>query len=88
MSHHLKILVDAGILTREQRGKWAYYRLVPESLDTLAALITQQRFDASSGEQGTVTPPSGKSGSGTARPEHAPIGASSGRMKQRAKAFP
>ena len=40
VSHHLKILVDAGILTREQRGKWAYYRLVPESLDTLAALIT------------------------------------------------
>ena len=36
---HLKILVDAGILTREQRGKWAYYRLVPGALDALAALI-------------------------------------------------
>jgi DNA-binding transcriptional ArsR family regulator len=33
-------LVDAGILTREQRGKWAYYRLVPGALDALAALIT------------------------------------------------
>jgi ArsR family transcriptional regulator, arsenate/arsenite/antimonite-responsive transcriptional repressor len=40
VSHHLKILVDAGILTREQRGKWAYYRLVPEVLNVLASLIT------------------------------------------------
>jgi ArsR family transcriptional regulator len=24
VSHHMKVLVDAGILTREQRGKWAY----------------------------------------------------------------
>jgi ArsR family transcriptional regulator, arsenate/arsenite/antimonite-responsive transcriptional repressor len=40
VSHHLKILVDAGILTREQRGKWAYYRLVPGALDAFAALIT------------------------------------------------
>ena len=39
VSHHLKILVDADILTREQRGKWAYYRLVPRTLYTLAALI-------------------------------------------------
>jgi ArsR family transcriptional regulator len=39
VSHHLKILVDAGILTREQRGKWAYYRLVPDALNVLAALI-------------------------------------------------
>ena len=39
VSHHLKILVDAGILSREQRGKWAYYRLVPEALNALAALI-------------------------------------------------
>ena len=40
VSHHLKILVDAGILTREQRGKWAYYRLIPEALNVLATLIT------------------------------------------------
>jgi ArsR family transcriptional regulator len=39
VSHHLKILVDAGILSREQRGKWAYYRLVPDTLNTLSALI-------------------------------------------------
>ena len=39
VSHHLKILVDAGLLTRAQRGKWAYYRLVPETLNALSALI-------------------------------------------------
>ena len=40
VSHHLKVLVDAGILTREQRGRWAYYRLIPDSLTDLARLIT------------------------------------------------
>ena len=39
VSHHLRVLVDAGILTRQQRGRWAYYRLVPSALDTLAGLI-------------------------------------------------
>jgi ArsR family transcriptional regulator len=39
VSHHLKVLVDAGIVTREQRGKWAYYRLVPATLADLAQLI-------------------------------------------------
>jgi ArsR family transcriptional regulator, arsenate/arsenite/antimonite-responsive transcriptional repressor len=40
VSHHLKILVDAGLLEREQRGKWAYYRLVPGALDAVASLLT------------------------------------------------
>src|ERR671912_2308366 len=40
VSHHLKILVDGGVLTREQRGKWAYFRLMPGALDTLGRLIT------------------------------------------------
>jgi ArsR family transcriptional regulator, arsenate/arsenite/antimonite-responsive transcriptional repressor len=39
VSHHLKTLVDAGILTREQRGRWAYYRLVPDTLTSLSDLI-------------------------------------------------
>jgi len=39
VSHHLKVLVDAGLLTREQRGRWAYYRLVPGALDALAGLL-------------------------------------------------
>jgi ArsR family transcriptional regulator, arsenate/arsenite/antimonite-responsive transcriptional repressor len=39
ISHHLKILVDAGIFTRDKRGKWAYYALVPSALDALAAVL-------------------------------------------------
>jgi len=39
VSHHLKVLVDAGILTRDKRGTWAYYRLVPGALESLAGLI-------------------------------------------------
>ena len=39
VSHHLKVLVDAGFLTRSKRGTWAYYRLVPDSLDTVARLL-------------------------------------------------
>lgn len=40
VSHHLKVLVDAGLLEREQRGKWAYYRLVPGALDALSRALT------------------------------------------------
>lgn len=40
VSHHMKVLVDAGLLEREQRGKWAYYRLVPDALDALARLVS------------------------------------------------
>jgi ArsR family transcriptional regulator len=35
ISHHLKILRDAGLVQSESRGTWAYYRLVPEALDRL-----------------------------------------------------
>ena len=39
VSHHLKILVDAGFLSRSKRGTWAYYRLVPGSLDTVSSFL-------------------------------------------------
>jgi len=39
ISHHLKILVDAGIFTRDKRGVWAYYALVPSALDALSAVL-------------------------------------------------
>lgn len=38
VSHHLKKLVDAGLLEREQRGKWAYYSLRREAVEKLAAV--------------------------------------------------
>ena len=40
VSHHLKILVDAGVLQREQRGKWAYYTLVPATFVSISRLLT------------------------------------------------
>ncbi|GAA1341290.1 hypothetical protein GCM10009611_12300 [Arthrobacter roseus] len=40
VSHHLKILVEAGLLNREKRGVWAYYSLVPGALAALAATLT------------------------------------------------
>ncbi len=39
ISHHLKVLLDAGLVTRDKRGVWAYYRAVPEALAALAAVI-------------------------------------------------
>ena len=39
VSHHLRVLTEAGVLTREQRGKWAYYGLVPGALAAIAAAI-------------------------------------------------
>jgi ArsR family transcriptional regulator, arsenate/arsenite/antimonite-responsive transcriptional repressor len=39
VSHHLKVLVDAGFLTREKRGTWAYYTLVPGALESVAGLL-------------------------------------------------
>jgi ArsR family transcriptional regulator len=43
ISHHLKILVDAGIFTRDKRGVWAYYALVPAAMDALAAILSTSR---------------------------------------------
>jgi ArsR family transcriptional regulator, arsenate/arsenite/antimonite-responsive transcriptional repressor len=35
VSHHLTALTEAGLLEREKRGKWAWFRVVPERLDVL-----------------------------------------------------
>ena len=42
VSHHLKKLVDAGLLAREQRGTWAYYSLNHDTLGQLAAALDLQ----------------------------------------------
>jgi ArsR family transcriptional regulator, arsenate/arsenite/antimonite-responsive transcriptional repressor len=39
VSHHLKKLTEAGLLEREQRGKWAYFSLNPEASSQLEALV-------------------------------------------------
>jgi ArsR family transcriptional regulator, arsenate/arsenite/antimonite-responsive transcriptional repressor len=38
VSHHLKKLTDAGLLEREQRGKWVYFSLKRDAVETLAAV--------------------------------------------------
>lgn len=39
VSHHLKILVDAGLLTREQRGRWAWFRVVPDQVAAMRSAL-------------------------------------------------
>lgn len=43
VSHHMKQLVEADLVSRQQRGRWAYYRIIPE---TLALLREALRHDA------------------------------------------
>jgi len=38
VSHHMKKLLDAGLVDRQQRGRWAYFSLSPDALLTLAAV--------------------------------------------------
>ena len=40
ISHHLKVLREAGLITSERRGTWVYYRLEPAALDRMGALLT------------------------------------------------
>lgn len=39
VSHHMKLLVEAGLATREQRGRWAYYRPVTGTLAEAARVL-------------------------------------------------
>src|SRR5262249_46644371 len=44
VSHHLKVLTDAGLVIGDKRGRWVWYRLVPERFDALrGALNASQR---------------------------------------------
>ena len=52
VSHHLKILVEAGLLTRDKRGVWAYFTIVPEALNALAAVLVTST-DAAPARQGS-----------------------------------
>ncbi|MFC4951019.1 ArsR/SmtB family transcription factor [Pseudonocardia sp. GCM10023141] len=39
ISHHLKVLREAGLITGERRGTWIYYRVVPDALRRVAAVV-------------------------------------------------
>lgn len=43
VSHHLKVLTEAGFLSRSKRGTWAYYRLLPDALTNVADFLTARR---------------------------------------------
>jgi ArsR family transcriptional regulator len=40
VSHHLRILREAGLITGERRGTWVYYRLAPDARDGIDAALT------------------------------------------------
>lgn len=40
VSHHMRLLVDVGLVSRDQRGKWAYYRVNADALDGIAAAVS------------------------------------------------
>jgi len=39
ISHHLKVLREAGLVDSQRRGTWVYYRVRPEALEQLGALL-------------------------------------------------
>jgi ArsR family transcriptional regulator len=39
VSHHMKVLLESGLVDREQRGSWAYFRVRPDRLESLRALL-------------------------------------------------
>lgn len=41
VSHHLKVLVEAGYLSRTKRGTWAWFRLIPGSLDAVTRPLAE-----------------------------------------------
>jgi ArsR family transcriptional regulator, arsenate/arsenite/antimonite-responsive transcriptional repressor len=50
VSHHLRVLFEAGLLERERRGNWVYYRAVPGAVDgVLEALGGHTQAPAGSG---------------------------------------
>ena len=40
ISHHLKVLREAGIIDSQRRGTWVYYRIVPAALERMAGLLS------------------------------------------------
>lgn len=51
VSHHLKVLYQAGLLGRERRGTWVYYRIVPERLAALRNALSAAVGGADAGRR-------------------------------------
>ena len=54
VSHHLKILVEAGLLTRSRRGTWSFYAVVPGALGALAGSLRTLSGEADLGMAATA----------------------------------
>ena len=46
ISHHLKVLREAGLITGERRGTWVYYRIEPDALGRLSAVLVPNSASA------------------------------------------
>jgi DNA-binding transcriptional ArsR family regulator len=69
VSHHLRVLREAGVVTSERRGQWIYYRLAPDVAERLAIIargmvpgglipvadLVGRRGDAKAGQPGSVS---------------------------------
>jgi ArsR family transcriptional regulator len=53
ISHHLKVLREAGLITADRRGTWVYYRLAPAAFADLAGLFTPSLHTVGAGRGGT-----------------------------------
>lgn len=47
VSHHMRQLVEAGLVTRQQRGKWAFYAVVDEALEALSLSLGKSALTVS-----------------------------------------
>lgn len=57
VSHHLAILTDAGLVSREQRGKWAYFRVEPGRVAILRDALATPRLPEPTSPEGSVLMP-------------------------------
>lgn len=56
LSHHLKVLRDAGLVTDRRAGRWSYYRLVPDALAEVESFVGMLRADAERAEAARSAP--------------------------------
>jgi ArsR family transcriptional regulator len=49
ISHHLKVLHECGLLDRDKRGTWVFYKARPEAMSALGSLFTANLIDAMAG---------------------------------------
>jgi ArsR family transcriptional regulator len=58
ISHHMKVLHEAGLVDRDKRGVWVYYRVQPQALASLAALRLPRAVAAPCRSCAAARPPS------------------------------